>query len=187
MDEDLKIIDDLHRGDEYAYKKLFLKYYSPLCEFSSQFLSDSDAEEVVQDFMLFIWENHKNLLITTSLKSYLFASVKNRSLNAIRHNQFIQRLHSKMYEKLGEQIEDPDFYMSNDLAEQIKIAVEALPETYRETFRLSRFGYRSNAEIAEKQGISIKTVEGRITQSLKLLRLSLSDYLYLLLILYYLS
>ena len=102
MDEDLKIIDDLHRGDEYAYKKLFLKYYSPLCEFSSQFLSDSDAEEVVQDFMLFIWENHKNLLITTSLKSDLLLPSK-PFIERNQTNQFIPTTSQQMYEKLGEQ------------------------------------------------------------------------------------
>ena len=86
MDEDIYIIEDLRRGDEEAYKKLFLKYYSPLVEYASQFLSDTDAEEVVQDFMIFLWEHREHLLITSSLKSFLFTSVKNRSLNAIRHD-----------------------------------------------------------------------------------------------------
>ena len=182
MDEDKYLIEDLRRGDEKAYKKLFLKYYSPLSEYASQFLSDSNAEEVVQDFMIFLWENRTQILITTSLKSFLFTSVKNRSLNAIRHNEFVQRLHNKIYEELENQFDDPDYYMANDLAEQIKKAIDALPDTYRETFRMSRFGHKSNAEIAEQQGISVKTVEGHITHSLKILRRSLSDYLYFLLI-----
>ena len=49
---------------------------------------------------------------------------------------------------------------------------------------MSRFGHKSNAEIAEQQGISVKTVEAHITQSLKILRRSLSDYLYFLLIIW---
>lgn len=181
MDEDIYIIEDLRRGDEEAYKKLFLKYYSPLVEYASQFLSDTDAEEVVQDFMIFLWEHREHLLITSSLKSFLFTSVKNRSLNAIRHEEFIQRLHSKIYEQLKNQFDDPDYYMANDLAEQIKKAVNSLPVIYRETFRMSRFGQKSNLEIARELGISVKTVEGHITQSLKMLRVKLSDYLYFLL------
>lgn len=72
------------KGDKLAYKQLFIKYYSPLCEYASQYISDEDSEELVQDLMLFIWETKENLVIETSLKSYLFISTKHRCLNAIK-------------------------------------------------------------------------------------------------------
>ena len=65
----------------------------------------------------------------------------------------------------------------NDLTEQIEKAINDLPENYKETFTLSRFGEQTNVQIAAMQGISVKTVEYRITQSLKILRVKLKDYL----------
>lgn len=170
----------LQQGDRNAYKQLFIKYYSPLCEYASQYISDDDSEELVQELMLFLWETRENLVIETSLKSYLFISTKHRCLNAIRKNQYHERIHNQIYEKIKDQFEDPDYYFVNELTENIQKAIENLPETYREIFAMSRFGEKTNVQIAEKLGISVKTVEYRISQALKILRFKLKDYLPLL-------
>ena len=159
--DDNNLITLLQQGDRNAYKQLFIKYYSPLCEYASQYISDDDR-------------------IETSLKSYLFISTKHRCLNAIRKNQYHERIHNQIYEKIKDQFEDPDYYFVNELTENIQKAIENLPETYRETFAMSRFGEKTNVQIAEKLGISVKTVEYRISQALKILRLKLKDYLPLL-------
>ena len=175
--EESVLLDELRRGNEIAYKQLFIKYYSPLCEYASQYISDDDAEELVQELMLFIWETRESILIESSLKSYLFIATKHRCLNFIKKNQYHEQVHSEIYEKLKDQFEDPDYYMLEDLSVQIQKAIDELPENYRETFALSRFGEQTNVQIAAMQGISVKTVEYRITQSLKILRVKLKDYL----------
>ena len=176
MEESVLLVE-LRRGSEIAYKQLFIKYYSPLCEYASQYISDDDAEELVQELMLFIWETRESILIESSLKSYLFIATKHRCLNFIKKNQYHEQVHSEIYEKLKDQFEDPDYYMLEDLSVQIQKAIDELPENYRETFALSRFGEQTNVQIAAMQGISVKTVEYRITQSLKILRVKLKDYL----------
>ena len=178
--DDNNLITLLQQGDRSAYKQLFIKYYSPLCEYASQYISDDDSEELVQELMLFLWETRENLVIETSLKSYLFISTKHRCLNAIRKNQYHERIHNQIYEKIKDQFEDPDYYFVNELTENIQKAIENRPETYRETFAMSRFGEKTNVQIAEKLGISVKTVEYRISQALKILRFKLKDYLPLL-------
>lgn len=180
MMDDALLLDSLQEGDETAYKELFIKYYSPLCEYASQYLSDADSEELVQDLMLFIWEVKKNLVIETSLKSYLFVSTKHRCLNAIQKKQYHERIHNQIYEKIKDQFEDPNYYFINELTENIQKAVNELPDTYRETFTLSRFGDMTNTQIATNLSISVKTVEYRISQALKILRHALRDYLPLL-------
>lgn len=178
--DDNNLITRLQQGDKNAYKQLFIKYYSPLCEYASQYISDDDSEELVQELMLFLWETRENLVIETSLKSYLFISTKHRCLNAIRKNLYHERIHNQIYEKIKDQFEDPDYYFMNELTENIQKAIENLPETYRETFAMSRFEEKTNVQIAENLGISVKTVEYRISQALKILRLKLKDYLPLL-------
>jgi RNA polymerase sigma-70 factor (ECF subfamily) len=179
--EDQVLLEWLHEGDRDGFKQLFITYYSPLSEYASQYISDDDAEELVQELMIYLWENRETLVIETSLKSYLFIAVKYRCLNAIKKDQYRQKVHDQLYEKLKDQFEDPDYYMVNELAQLIEQAVNELPETYREVFTRSRFGNLTNRQIAEELNISIKTVEYRITQSLKILRTKLKDYLPLLL------
>lgn len=178
--DDMWIVKQVQEGNKAAYKALFLKYYAPLCEYTSQYVSDADAEELVEDFMLFIWENRENLIITHSLKAYLFIAVKHRCLNALKRKQYHIRTHNLIYEKLKDQFEDPDYYFINELAENIEKAIAALPDSYRETFRLSRFGELTNSQIAARLNVSVKTVEYRISQALKILRCKLKDYLPLL-------
>ena len=178
--DDNSLITLLQQGDKDAYRQLFIKYYSPICEYASQYISDDDSEELVQELMLSLWEARENLVIETSLKSYLFISTKHRCLNAIRKNQYHERIHNQIYEKIKDQFEDPDYYFVNELTDNIHKAIENLPETYWETFTLSRFGEKTNVQIAEKLGISVKTVEYRISQALKILRIKLKDYLPLL-------
>ena len=180
MTNDVSIINQLQKGDKLAYKQLFIKYYSPLCEYASQYISDEDSEDLVQDLMLFIWETKENLVIETSLKSYLFISTKHRCLNAIKKNLYHERVHNVIYDKLKDQFEDPDYYLVNELTENINKAISELPDTYRETFTLSRFGEQTNVQIAGKLNVSVKTVEYRISQALKILRVKLKDYLPLL-------
>ena len=130
--------------------------------------------------MLFIWETRKMLIIGTSLKSYLFISTKHRCLNAIKKQLYHERIHNHIYEKIKDQFEDPDYYFVNELTEHINKAIRELPDTYRDTFTLSRFGELTNTQIATKLGVSVKTVEYRISQALKILRVRLKDYLPLL-------
>jgi len=176
--DDLNLLIKLYDGDADAYKRLFVRYYSPLVEYAAHFISDEDAEELVQELMLYIWENREELVIETSLKSYLFTAVRFRCLSAIKKRRYHERIHGLIYEKIKDQFDDPDYYLANELAENIRKAVGELPETYRETFILSRFGERTNAQIAEELAVSVKTVEYRIRQSLNILRIKLKDYLH---------
>jgi RNA polymerase sigma-70 factor (ECF subfamily) len=176
MDEQC-LIALLNRGDRDSFKRLFERYYSPLCEYASRYVPDADAEELVQEYMIYLWENRKTLVIETSLKAYLFTAVKYRCLNAIKQRLYHERVHNLLYEKMKDRIDDPDYYLANELAAMIRKAVDELPENYREVFVRSRFGIATNTQIAEELGISVKTVEYRITQTLKILRVKLKDYL----------
>lgn len=183
--DDQTLYLQLQESERQAYKQLFLKYYSSLCEYASQFIRDEDAEELVQDLMMYIWESREYLVIQESLKSYLFTATKHRCLNAIKKKLYHKQVHSLLYERLKDQFENPDYYMINELSENIQKAISELPENYRDTFELSRFGEMTNAQIATYQNISIKTVEYRITQALKILRIKLKDYLSLVAFLLY--
>ncbi|MBK6830838.1 MAG: hypothetical protein IPG92_08935 [Flavobacteriales bacterium] len=72
-------------GDRTAFEALFRLHYRPLCAFAVQYVKDADkAEDLVQDLFFRLWLDRAKLTITTSLKAYLFASVRNRCLNAVK-------------------------------------------------------------------------------------------------------
>lgn len=175
--EDTLLFIRFKNGSEDAYKQLFLRYYAPLLAFASRFLSKTEAEEVVQDLMLYLWEKRGDLLIESSLKSYLFAATKNRCFHVIEKRNIHERIHANIYDKLKNELEDPDYYMLGELSEKINLAIGQLPASYKQTFELSRFSDLTNVEIAKELGVSVKTVEYRISQALKILRKDLKDYL----------
>lgn len=175
----------LKGGDEGMFDSVYRFYYKGLCAFASQYIGAAECEEVVQEVMMWLWENRAMLVPEMSLKSLLFTMVKNKCLNSIAHTRIKEQAHEKLYEKYRRLFEDPDFYLEGELMELLDKAINKLPAEYREAFVLNRFDNLTYNEIAEQTGVSSKTIAYRISQALKILRLELKDYLPLLLWLLY--
>ena len=76
---------ELQLGNQQLFNKLFSDYYVNLCRFAYTFLKDADtSEEVVQEVFINLWEQREKLSISTSIRSFLYTSVRNRALNHIR-------------------------------------------------------------------------------------------------------
>lgn len=172
-----EILNKLKEGNSEAFDIIYKQYYKGLFAFASQYVNRADCEEIIQDVMMWLWENHTMLIPELSLKSLLFASVKNRCLNKVAHIQMKQRVHEKLYEKYKEKFEDPDFYIEGEILNSIAKAISELPTDYREAFEMNRFENLTYNEIAEKTGVSAKTIAYRISQALKILRVKLKDYM----------
>ena len=107
----------------------------------------------------------------------LFTIVKNKCLNNITPKQINRRVHEPLYAKFENQFEDPDFYIEGELIALATKAIRELPEEYRKAFEMNRFGHLTYNEIAERTGVSPKTIAYRISQSLKILRTELKEYM----------
>ena len=175
------LLSAVQRGDQKAFDTLFRRYYPMLCAYGHRFVDLEDAEEIVEDSLLWIWENRETLVIESSLNSYLFKMVYRRALNKLAHIDATQRADTRFYEEMQEMLQDTDYYQVEELTRRIEGAVAALPESYREAFVMHRFRDMSYKEIAETLGVSPKTIDYRIQQALKQLRTDLKDYLPLLL------
>ena len=175
--EDKQLLSAIRIADKNAYAFLFKKYYPILCAYGNKFIELKDAEEIVQDVMLWLWENRTTLQIETSLGQYLFRSVYHRAMNRLESKQAQNRADTLFYEQMQEMLQDTDYYQIEELTKRIKEAIDKLPESYRESFVMHRFQNMSYKEIGTQLGISHKTVDYRIQQALKLLRIELKDYL----------
>lgn len=181
--EERFLLSAMQRGDLKAYGVLFRRYYPMLCAYATKFVELKDAEEIVQDVMLWLWENRETQTFETSLSQYLFKTVYHRAINLIVRHQSQLRADTLFYENMQEMLQNTDFYQLEELQKRIREAVDALPPTYREAFVMHRFDNKSYKEIAEILQVSQKTVDYRIQQALKQLRITLKDYLPLILLL----
>ena len=179
------VITALKAGEEKVFDVVYRHYFRRLCAFCSQYVGEQEEiEEIVQETMMWLWENRKSLVADMSLKSLLFTIVRNKCLNTISHIQVKQQVHERLYAKFQEQFENPDFYIGELMALASK-AIRELPDEYRKAFEMNRFEEMTYNEIAERTGVSPKTIAYRISQALKILRTKLKDYIPLLVWLLY--
>lgn len=178
-----KFIESLRQGDHEAFERMYKSLYAPLRGFLSQYVSSEDSEDIIHDTMMWLWDNSHTINPRMSFNSLLFTIAKNQALNKIAHYEVKTRIHLELFEKYQDQFDDPNFYISGELMDKFNKALELIPEEFAETFRMNRFDGLTYAEIAIKLNISPKTVSYRISQSLKILRLELKDYLPLLIFL----
>ncbi|MEI9918156.1 MAG: RNA polymerase sigma-70 factor [Bacteroidota bacterium] len=165
----------LKQGDVRAFDNIY-KFYSPrLYRFAyNRIGSVEDAEEIIQEAFLWLWENRKNLQHIQALYPYLQSVVKNaiirhHSRNAL-HEKYTEafRLFAVYFDNSSEELQALD-----DVQAEIERSISVLPERAQMAFRLSRFEHVPISEIAERMKISPRTAENYISSALKHLRISL--------------
>lgn len=173
-------VNRMKDGDKKSFDWLFLKFYPYLRVYAQRFVGKEDAEEVVQDIMMNIWINREKLNIEVNIQHYLLIAVKNRCLSLISRDTLKRNIFSLINLEAEEIWNDPDFYILDELREKIEQAIQSLPETYRYAFEQNRFNNKSYQNLADEEGVSVKTIDYRIQQALKILRKELKKYLHLL-------
>ena len=123
-----------------------------------------------------MWQNRREILITTSLEHYLFRSVRNHSLNYLDKVRVRSEYLKAELERDDNQDDFTTYFPEIGLLEKIETAIRALPEKRQLIFRMAREEGLKYQEIADKLDISIKTVEAQMTLALKQLRSSLKEY-----------
>ena len=187
--EEQYLIKGLLTRNKVVFDFIFHYYYSGLCAYCERITKNHQvAEDIVQELFVTLWLKCEQIQITSSLKSYLFTSVKNRSLDYLKREQ---RKSQKLGNLSGEQ-ELPEnlsslWFAEAELQAIIEKSLEKLPPRCREVFELSRFQELKNQEIADKLGLSKRTVELQVCNALKQLRYDLKDYLPLFLLMYLLK
>lgn len=174
---DSKLFKQIKKGNTLAFQTVFKRYYQNLCIYASSILkNDANAEEIVQNLFVKLWEKKENIDISTSPKNYLYRSVRNSCFNFIEHNKIKLRHHQKEINEAKTRILPENNYIEVNLYDQIHDAINSLPEKRREIFRLSREEGLKYREIAKYLNISIKTVETQMGLAIKHLRKKLKHY-----------
>jgi len=183
------LINGLLTRNKIVFDFIFHYYYSGLCAYCERITgSQQVAEDIVQDLFVMLWVKYRQIQIKTSLKNYLFTSVKNRSLDYLKHEQKkLQKLRQLTREKEIPENFSSLWFAEAELQVLVEKSLEKLTSRCREIFKMSRFEGLKNQEISDKLGLSKRTVELQVSHALKQLRTDLKNYLPLFLLMYLLQ
>jgi RNA polymerase sigma-70 factor (family 1) len=158
-----------------AFTAFYTKFFQKLLLVSEKHVKDIFvAEEIVQDIFLKIWENPSNLDEIKAIKPYLYRAVINSSINHVNRQKSIEIHHQKIAAEFTEE-ELIELDEENELIVILHNEINKLPPQCQKIFKMSRFEHLKYKEIAEKEGISERTVENHISTALKILRKALLD------------
>lgn len=164
-------------GDIQAFEIIFKSHYVKLTIYANKFLNDLNvSEEIVSEALTQVWERRDSIVFSISVTPYLYKMVQNKCMNYIKHqkveNEYVNyMLRNNLLDEIPENDTNP--YLEKELAQQIRLAVENLPDKCKLVFEMSRFEFLKNKEIAERLNISQNTVERHITLAFEKLRKSL--------------
>lgn len=176
--------ENINYLDKTIFEQLFRDYFKPLTAFVKKYVGNVDeAKEIVHEVFYNLWLKRESIDPEKAVKSYLYTSAYNRSLNHLRDNKkFDRNKEGELYPDKEMQWNYSDHLDGLELEVKINHTIDSLPEKCREVFVLSRFEGLKYNEIAEKLNISVKTVESQMSKALSVLRQNLKEYLSLLIL-----
>ncbi|MPM70497.1 hypothetical protein SDC9_117452 [bioreactor metagenome] len=178
----------MQESSEYKtqFEEAYISYYARMKRFAQEYvIRQEDAENIVQDVFLDLWEQNLLLLSHTNLFAYLFTAVKNRCIDFLRHKTIVQKTTDKLQEDYMKALQikfqsleafDGQLFSEPDIETVIQNAIESLPQKCREIFILNKIEGKKQKIIAQELNISINTVESQMAIAYKKLKETLKDY-----------
>ncbi len=171
--DDKQLLIRLKRGDKESFRILFERDYPVFLSFARRMLRDGDvAEDLVQNVFMRLWIARERIDENRNLRNYLLVSVRNEIYGHFR-TAFVARRQGDLdsvAERTRSSSNLENDYSAKELEQTVGRIVEAMPDRRREIFNLSREQHLTNAQIAEKLGLSVRTVEKHIELALSEIR-----------------
>lgn len=179
---DAELLQLLKIGDRSAYEQIYHRYKFVLHNHAwNKTRNREEAQDTIQEIFTMLWAKRESLDVNVNLSGYLYTSLRNYILN-----QMVRKEVRNKYIVSIQSFVDQDTVIAdhrvreNQLRELIEKEVAALPPRMREVFELSRKGFLSHKEIAERLGTTEQTVKKQMTNALRVLRKRLGLVIYLL-------
>lgn len=169
------------------FERIYITHYSRMKRFAQEYvIREEDAENIVHDVFLYLWEQDLLLLTHTNLFAYLFTMLKNRCIDFLRHETIVRNTVKKLQDDYIRTLQmkldslesfDELIFSEPDMEAVVQKAIDSLPERCREIFVLSKIEGKKQKEIAKALNISIKTVENQMAIAYKKLAKLLKGYI----------
>jgi RNA polymerase sigma-70 factor (ECF subfamily) len=183
---DAELWERISCDDREAFDALFQRMWEPLYLFAYKRLkSRPDAEDVVQQVFISIWERRSSKTITTSFSGYLFTAVRYEVIDQLtammKDAQKIAHVQEQVLPAFNETLEK---LLAKEMDEEIDAYIKSMPQQMQKIFRLSREEQLTPKEIAETLSLSEKTVRNQLSLAVNHLRPLVKESLVVLLLLH---
>jgi len=167
--QDKELVELLISGSQEALGELYTRYKKRLiCTCKQYMRNDTDAEDIVHEIFLQIWEKRHFLNPELSFLGYVQTMIKNNILKKLRHFDVHSRFSRNILtNEIDSTNETEDTIIDNDYAKLLDGLIERLPPKQKKIFRLSRIEGRTHKEISELMQISVENVRNHVSLALK--------------------
>jgi RNA polymerase sigma-70 factor (ECF subfamily) len=172
------------------FKQVYVTHYSKMKRFAKEYvLMEEEAENIVQDVFLHLWENREIIRMPVNLLAFLFTATKNRCMDYLKHKNVVMKATGALLEEQKITMEmnlealeafDQAVFAESDIETLLTNAIHSLPEKCRDIFIKIRLEGKKHKEVANELNISTHTIEAQMNIALKKLREQLKNYLLLL-------
>lgn len=168
-----ELVKLLKKGDMAAFDAIYNKYCHKLHEFVLMFLKqEEDAEEIVQEVFIKIWESGGKIDVYASFESFLFTIAYNATMSLLRKR--VSETKSREYLKSLQQINSAEQVIGEiqfkELDNKVQSLLQQLTPRQKEIYLLSREDGLTHKEIAQKLNISESTVNNHLVTTIKYLK-----------------
>ncbi|GAA3979237.1 RNA polymerase sigma factor [Hymenobacter antarcticus] len=175
--EEAALLRALARDDEQAFAEIYQRYWDELHAHACRKLDcPHEAEEVVQDLFVALWNKRHSAPLIQQLNAYLFTALKYRVIDCLRA-QAVRQAHAAAPPTHAADCGTEETVAVADLAAALAASLRRMPNHARAVFQLSRLEHRTVPEIAAHLHVSPKTVEYHLARSLRLLRGCLREFM----------
>lgn len=168
------------------FEILYKHFYKKAFYFTKSYVFDDlAAEDIASEALIKLWTEIRRDEVRHP-DAFLLTILKNKSLDYLKHEQIKEDTFKELKETYHEELNlrismleacDPEEIFTAEIQQIVTDTLAGFPELTRRIFEMSRFGNRSNKEIAEELGFTVKNIEYHISKVLKTLRINLKDYL----------
>lgn len=180
--KNIQLLERLKNGDMLAFDVIYKQYSSRLYGFVLQLIKqESDAEEIVQEVFVKIWESRKDINSYCSFDSYLFTIAYNNTISLLRKRVSEKKYleHLKSIQQVSGSVDIIEEIHFKDVKNNFEKLVNQLTSRQKEVYNLSREEGLTYKEIAKKLGISQNTVEIHISNALKFIKKNMDKSLFI--------
>ncbi|WEK33936.1 MAG: RNA polymerase sigma-70 factor [Candidatus Pseudobacter hemicellulosilyticus] len=171
---DSSLWNAIRQNDPHAFNLLFDRYWVPVYKTANKYLNDKAAsQEIVHDIFLSIWTRRHTLQVH-SFPAFLLTATRYQVYSRKKERAAVVVSDELPENMMAANSADNDIRQA-ELYDQLQQILLQLPARCQEIFRLSRFEYMTSEEIAQRLGISKRTVENQLTHALRHVRVHLKD------------
>lgn len=176
--EKKSFIERINSKQRDAFHELFREFYQALVMYAMKYVTaQEEAEDIVQDVFVNVWEKKEEFLSYQSFRVFLYRSVRNTCLNVTKHKQ-VEKKYAAYKEIHAEVLEDEEYdWVREEIYRELFKVIDELPLRCREVFLLSLDGYK-NEEIAARLNITLLTVKTQKKKALRYIRERMGQHMF---------